>query len=108
MAYNDDSGFMDDDESSPSTAQATMDKDGDKSDETEDQLALIPRAFFPNPDEAKPGTQWIVEVVNVYEGEVAIKYAYDDEKDKKDDDEGTEESGGQAFATPPPEDSMMT
>ena len=79
-----------------SVANDTNDtKDDNKSDETEDQLALVPKHFFK--DEPKPGEREMVEVIEVYEGEVSIKCVYGDKDDDKEeesdgDDEGESES----------------
>lgn len=77
---------MMDEGASSSMATADMDKPADKSDETEDQLALVPKHFFrKNP---KPGMKETVEVVNVYESEVAVKCLYgEDDKPEADSDE---------------------
>ena len=98
-----------DDASAPSNAEdasvanGSNDTDAGKSDETEDQLALVPKHFFK--EEPKPGMREKVEVVEVYEGEVSIKCVYgEDKKKEEDDDEEMEESEPVAE----PEDSMMT
>jgi hypothetical protein len=73
-----------------------------KSDETEDQLALVPKHFFK--DTMKPGDQETVEVVQSYEGEYSIKCVYG-EKDKKDEGGESENEGMGGEAEP--EDAMM-
>jgi|GEM_PF-2979902 len=94
MAYNDDGMY--DDESSPSEADAPGSNDT-KSDEAEDQLALVPKHFFKN--EPKPGMREMVEVVQVYEGEVSIKCVYGEDKE--------EESEGESEGESEPQDEMM-
>ncbi len=82
------------DESAPATAEdasiandSNDTPDNNKSDATEDQLGLVPTSFFKgNP---KPGHREMIEVVEVYEGEVSVKCVYGD--DDKDDDDGEEE-----------------
>ena len=98
-------GSMMDDEASPSTAEDPSMKEGtkeDKSDETEDQLSLVPKHFFK--DEPKPGNREMVEVVSVYEGEVSIKCVYGDKDDKggKEEKESASEEKSESE-----EDSMM-
>lgn len=81
---------MMDDESAPSSAEDASvandsnDTDDEKSDSTEDQLALVPKHFFKS--EMKPGDREMVEVVESYEGEYSIKCLYeeDDETDSED------------------------
>lgn len=95
-----------DDQSGPATAQDNqMGGDGqdqpEKSDETEDQLALVPNHFFKN-QPPKPGQREEVEVVQVYEGESSIKCLYGDKKDKQDNEEG---EGTQAEESSPSEES---
>lgn len=107
---------MYDDESAPSedasVANGSNDtKDDNKSDETEDQLALVPKHFFK--DEPKPGDREKVEVIEVYEGEVSIKCVYGDKDDKddkndKEDSDSDEEEETEASSVAEPEDSMMT
>lgn len=88
------------DDASPSEAQsAAHDTRDSKSDETEDQLALVQKSFFK--DEPKPGNREMVEIVQVYENEVSIKCVYGE--GEKAEEEEEEES-----QTMPPEDSMMT
>jgi hypothetical protein len=73
---------MYDDDAEPSSAQSVaQDKPKDKSDETEDQLALVPTHFFK--DNPKPGMREMVEVVSVYENEVSIKCVYGDKDEEK-------------------------
>jgi len=103
MAY--DNNMMDD-EATPSTAgnapDETEPKDENKSEETEDQLSLVPKHFFK--DEPKPGNREMVEVVSVYDGEVSIKCVYGD----KDDKNGKEENESPAEEKmESEEDSMM-
>lgn len=88
---------MMDDESAPPTsedasvANDTNDTKADnKSDETEDQLALVPKHFFK--DQPKPGDREMVEVIEVYEGEVSVKCVYGDKDDKDKDDDDNEEN----------------
>lgn len=72
------------DESGPSEAGGGINEEPKepKSEETEDQMALVPKQFFK--DEPKPGNREMVEIVEVYEGEVSIKCVYgDDEKEEK-------------------------
>ena len=66
-----------------------------ESDETEDQLALVPSHFFK--DNPKPGMREMVEVVNVYENEVSIKCVYGEDKE--------EEAEGETPGHPAPDDS---
>ena len=88
------------DESEPTTAESDEvandsenendsqpDKKEAKSEETEDQMSLVPTNFFK--DEPKPGMREMVEVVSVYDGEVSIRCVYGD---KDDESEGDEES----------------
>jgi hypothetical protein len=89
---------MYDEESSPVEDDAAAPKD-DKSDETEDQLALVPKHFFKG--EPKPGMREMVEVVQVYEGEVSIKCVYGEDKDEEEQSEGEELESE-------PQDEMMT
>jgi hypothetical protein len=93
MAYG--NNPMMDDESSPSEADSQTDTPADKSDETEDQLALVPSHFFK--DNPKPGMREMVEVVNVYENEVSIKCVYGEDKE--------EEAEGETPGHPAPDDS---
>jgi len=104
MAYD-----MMDDESAPASAEDasvandTNDtKDDNKSEETEDQLSLVPKHFFKR--EMKPGDREMVEVVEAYDGEYSIKCIYDesDDKEEESDDEGEYASAPEA------EDAMMT
>jgi hypothetical protein len=81
---------------SESAASDTKDK---KSDETEDQLALVPKHFFK--DEPKPGDRETVEVIEVYEGEVSIKCVYGEKEEEK------EEPESEMAAPSESEDSMM-
>lgn len=89
-----------DDESSPSTAEDqsvandTNRTKEDKSDETEDQLALVQSSFFKEPP--KPGMREMVEVVEVYENEVSIKCVYGDDEDKEEAKEEEPESPPEA------------
>ena len=102
MAYD-----MMDDESSPSTAESAPETKDNKSEETEDNLALVPKAFFK--DEPKPGMREMVEVVEVYEGEVSIKCVYGD-KDE-DEEEGMHRMDGKMMRDSEmggEEDSMMS
>lgn len=96
---------MMDDGSAPSTAEDTSagneSKNNNKSDETEDQLSLVPKHFFK--DEPKPGNREMVEVVEVYEGEVSIKCVYGD----KDDKSGKEEKEPASESKSESEDAMM-
>ena len=70
---------MYDDESAPAEdSGAFPENPEEKSDATEDQLALVPKSFFK--EEPKPGNREMVEIVEVYEGEVSIKCVYDDEE----------------------------
>ena len=113
MVDYDDSGSMMDDESSPpesedaSVANDTNDtkEKHEDSDETEDQLSLVPKHFFKA--EPKPGDREMVEVVDVYEGEVSIKCVYGD-KDDKDDKGEKEEDESSSESQSEPEDAMMT
>jgi hypothetical protein len=91
---------MYDDEASPSEAGSESSENNEtKSDETEEQLALVPNSFFKKPP--KPAMQEMVEVVNVYENECSIKCIYKDEKEE----EGMEEE--EVAPEPEPEDEMM-
>jgi hypothetical protein len=94
---------MMDDESAPSTSEnksvANDAKDENKSDETEDQLSLVPKHFFKS--EPKPGNREMVEVVEVYDGEVSIKCVYGDKDDKSGKEEKESESESES------EDAMM-
>ena len=101
MAYE---NMMDDDQSSPSQAEGGIGNSEEKSDETEDQLALVPMSFFQNKDEPiKPGMRETVEVVHVYENEVSIKCIYEEKKEEE------SEAMPEAEAAPAEaEDSMMT
>lgn len=83
-----------------SVANGTNDTAEKKSDETEDQLSLVPKHFFK--EEPKPGNREMVEIVEVYEGEVSIRCVYGD-KDDKEEPEGESESE----PAPEAEDSMM-
>jgi len=75
--------------------------DGDeKSDETEDQLALVPSHFFKN-QPPKPGKRETVEIVQVYENECSIKCVYSDDEDEEEDSEEHAEAPAE------PEDEMM-
>ena len=91
---------MMDDGASSSMATADMDKPKDKSDETEDQLALVPNHFFK--EKPKPRNREMIEIVQVYEGESSIKCVYDD-KDKEEKAEGEGDSTDESS----PEDEMM-
>jgi len=101
MAYD-----MMDDESAPSSAEADEQdttkgsNDDNKSDETEDQLSLVPKSFFK--DEPKPGDREMVEVMEVYDDEVSIKCVYVDKDDKGDKEEKESDSESET------EDSMMS
>lgn len=103
MAYSNDD--MMDDGAAPSTAEkdsvAKDTKDDNKSDETEDQLALVPTHFFK--DKPKPGDREMVEVVESYDGEVSIRCVYGD----KDDKGGKEEEESASEAKSESEDAMM-
>ena len=103
---------MMDDESAPpesedaSVANESNQTDGEKSDKdeaTEDQLALVPKHFFKQ--QPKPGDREMVEVVDVYEGEVSLKCVYGDKDDKGDNEE--KESPSEAEDESESEDSMM-
>jgi len=105
MAYD-----MMDDESAPSSAEADEQdtkkdsNDDNKSDETEDQLALVPKSFFK--DEMKPGDREMVEVMEIYDDEVSIRCVYGDKDDKGGKEE--RESSYEDKSESEPEDSMMT
>lgn len=89
-----------DDESEPTTAQNELGVTPDeKSDETEDQLALVPNHFFKTPP--KPGMQEKVEVVQVYENECSIKCIYGEGDEEEESDEEYAEAESE------PEDEMM-
>jgi hypothetical protein len=93
-----------DDEAAPATAEDDPMADSEeKSDETDDQLALVPSHFFKN-QPPKPGQRETVEIVQVYENECSIKCVY-----SEDDDEDEEEDGSEEYAEAPaePEDEMM-
>jgi hypothetical protein len=92
-----------DDESAPSTADNTSTDVEEKSDETEDQLALVPNQFFKK-QPPKPGQRETVEIVEVYEGECSIKCVYKDEDEDEEAEEAEEEMAGPA---PEAEDEMM-
>jgi len=102
------------DESEPTTAESDeLDTDSEndsenanepdkkeaKSEETEDQMSLVPKHFFK--DEPKPGNREMVEVVEVYDGEVSIRCVYGDKDDDKNEEESEEMENE-------PEDEMMT
>lgn len=87
------------DESEPSTAQDPAAVGDEHSDETEDQLALVPSHFFKK--QPKPGMRETVEVVQVYENECSIKCVYSEDEDEG----GDEEEYAEAEAEP--EDEMM-
>lgn len=95
--------MMDDDEAASSDESLPGNTD-EKSDETEDQLALVPMSFFSSKGNPKPGMRETVEVVNVYENEVSIKCVYDDE-DKEEKSEGETSEAAPAEAE---SDSMMS
>ena len=112
MAYNE---MMDDEASPPTSEDASVandsndtkdenEKEDNKSEETEDQLSLVPKHFFK--DEPKPGNREMVEVVSVYDGEVSIKCVYGDKDDKGDKEENESESEEKSESEP--EDAMMT
>jgi hypothetical protein len=88
-----------DDESAPSTAEDPVDESGEKSDETEDQLALVPTHFFKK-QPVKPRQQEKIEVVQVYENECSIKCVYSEDEEEEDEEEYAE-------APAEPEDEMM-
>jgi hypothetical protein len=92
---------MYDDESAPATAENPGAEGEEKSDETEDQLALVPSHFFKN-QPPKPGQRETVEIVQVYENECSIKCVYSEDEDKEEED-------GEEYAEAPaePEDEMM-
>lgn len=102
---------MMDDGSAPSTSEDASVANGsndtkdenEKSEETEDQLSLVPKHFFK--DEPKPGDREMVEVVSVYEGEVSIKCVYGDKDDNGDKEEN--ESVSEEKSESEPEDAMM-
>ena len=98
---------MMDDESAPSEDASVANDSNDteeKSDETEDQLALVPTSFFSKKSGTpKPGMREMVEVVEVYENEVSIRCVYGD----KDDEEESEEEGMGSAPVEAEEDSMM-
>ncbi len=80
---------MYDDEAAPSTAQnPSTGGEDEHSDETEDQLALVPSSFFQNKNiSIKPGQRETVEIVEVYENEVSIKCVYKDEDEDEEEEE---------------------
>ena len=89
-----------------SVANDTNEEKGDeKSDETEDQLSLVPKHFFK--EEPKPGDREMVEVVEVYEGEVSIKCVYGDKDEDKKEEEGEEGMEPESSPMAEAEDSMM-
>lgn len=90
--------YDEDESATSSTGSPALDEKPDKSDETEDKLALVPTSFFSEPP--KPGRREQVEIVHVYENEVSIKCVYDEKEDKG--EEQREMSEGEE-----PEDSMM-
>lgn len=93
---------MMDDESSPSQPDNPMVNEEESSDETEDQLALVPTSFFQNKKgEVKPGMREMVEVVQVYENEVSIKCVYEEKEEESPEGEMMEDTPA------PPEDAMM-
>ena len=86
------------DESEPTTAESDEMADSDngpdkkdaKSDESEDQLALVPKSFFKN--EMNPGDREKVEVVEAYEDEYSLKCIYDDDAEKDEGEESEEKT----------------
>ena len=93
--------MMDDAAYSPSEDEsAAKNTKDEKSDESEDKLALVPKHFFK--DEPKPGDREMVEVIEVYEGEVSIKCVYGEK-----DEEKNEESKDREMPMKESEDSMM-
>jgi hypothetical protein len=94
---------MYDDESDPADAQDSSSEEMDeKSDETEDQLALVPSHFFKN-QPPKPGQRETVEIVQVYENECSIKCVYSGDDDEEKQESQEESSEGETA----PEDEMM-
>jgi len=94
-----------DDEAAPATAEDDPMADGDeKSDETEDQLALVPSHFFKK-QPPKSGQREMTEIVQVYENECSIKCVYSEDEDE--DEEEEEDSEEYAEAPAEPEDEMM-
>lgn len=113
MAYD----MMDDESAPPTSEDASVANDsnetkGEQADNekedgeaTEDQLSLVPKHFFK--EEPKPGMREMVEVVDVYEGEVSIKCVYGD-KDDDDKEDDMEEEGMSSESSPvEAEDEMM-
>lgn len=82
------------DESSPSMAAAPESKE-DNTDETEDQLALVPTNFFK--DTPKPGMREMVEVVEVFEDEVSIKCIYGEKEEDEEMSESESETEDEAY-----------
>ena len=103
-----DENMYDDEAAPPTSEDASVANDSNdtkeentKSEETEDQMSLVPKNFFK--DTPKPGHREMVEVVEVYDGEVSIKCVYGD----KDDKGGKEEDESESEAESEPEDEMM-
>jgi len=96
--------MMDDGSATSTSGNPSVEKEtkaDNKNEETEDQLSLVPKNFFK--DDPKPGNREMVEVVEVYDGEVSIRCVYGD----KDDKGGKEEKESASEKASEPEDSMM-
>lgn len=79
----------------------------DQLDVPEDKLGLVPMSFFKN--KVKPGDREKVEVVKIYDDEVAIKCVYSD-KDKDEEessDEGEEEMSSMSSPSEAEADELM-
>lgn len=69
------------DEEPSSSPDDTMDEDKATPDE---KVGIVPTSFFKSPD-VKPGDREMIEVLDVYDGEVTIKCVYgeDDKEDRE-------------------------
>lgn len=74
--------YDNEDSSQKSGTMDTMDEGMDTPDE---KLGLVPMSFFNN--KVNPGDHEMVEVVKVYDNEVAIKCVYGKEADKEPEEE---------------------
>lgn len=80
-------------------------KDDNKGEDTEDQMSLVPTNFFK--EEPKPGMREMVEVVEVYDGEVSIRCVYGDKDDESKKEESEEGMETEPASMAEEEDSMM-
>jgi hypothetical protein len=73
----------------------------------DDSTALLPKNFFPNPEDKKPGDRCEIEVVRVHDDEVAVKYVQHDEEENAEAEQPAEGESASMPEQATPMGSMM-